>query len=277
MHRGPYSQAIACSGNAVRCSARAVLALLALGFVTAAAAAPGFDPDRLLLSVSGSTLDTASGGGSGSLTWLHAFNLDTLLGAGGEYDTIGNAHWDLASLSAAFSNGSQANRWTIAADGRFGGGDIGTQRFDYDVEAVRLTDTVDHFISLDLESRQFDVYTTHGNLPKAGLSLFLAGHWILGAAYAHSTGGNLGTVYTSVRLDHLGAQSRWFVGGAQGHVAPPVLNIQTGATGAAPRYWDGYVGVGKTFTSTQWTVTADYLYLLGGTRRLTLTLTCSLP
>ena len=39
---------------------------------------PGFEPDRLMLSVSGSTLDNASGGGSGSLTWLHSFNLDTL-------------------------------------------------------------------------------------------------------------------------------------------------------------------------------------------------------
>ena len=130
-----------------------------------------------------------------------------MLGVGGEYDTIGNAHWDLASASAAFSSGSPANRWTVAADGRFGGGDIGTQRFDYDVEAVRFTDTVDRFVSLDLESRQFDVYTTHGNLPKAGLSLFMAGHWILGVAYAHSTGGNLGTVYTSARLDHLGGRS----------------------------------------------------------------------
>ncbi|HEX4267366.1 MAG TPA: hypothetical protein VHY36_05735 [Steroidobacteraceae bacterium] len=274
MRPGTYSQAIGC--RRTRRSASAALALLALGCMTAAAAVPGFVPDRLMLSVSGSTLEKASGGGSGSLTWLHSFNLDTLAGVGGEYDTIGNAHWELASLSAAFSNGQQANRWTIAADGRFGGGDIGTQRFDYDVEAVRFTDTVDGFISLTFESRQFDVYTTHGNLPKAGLSLFVAGHWILGAAYAHSSGGNLGTVYTSARLDHLGARVRWFVGGAQGHVAPPVLNIQTGATGAVPRYWDGYAGVAKTFTGTQWTVTADYLDLLGGTRRMTLTLTCSL-
>lgn len=277
MHPGPYTQAIGCRRTRGRRGASAALAMLALGCVTAAAATPGFEPDRVMLSVSGSTLDNSSGGGSGSLAWLHSFNLDTLLGVGAEYDTIGNAHWDLASFSAAFSNGSQANRWTVAADGRFGGGDIATQRFDYDVEAVRFTDTVDRFISLDLESRQFDVYTTHGNLPKAGLSLFMAGRWILGVAYAHSTGGNLGTVYTSARLDHLGAQVRWFVGGAQGHVAPPVLNIQTGATAAVPRYWDGYVGVARTFTSTQWTVTADYLDLLGGTRRLTLTLTCSLP
>jgi hypothetical protein len=251
--------------------------MLALGCVTASAAVPGFVPDRVMLSVSGSTLDNESGGGSGSFTWLHSFNLDTLAGVGGEYDTIGNSHWDLASLSASYSNGSQANRWTLAADGRFGGGDIATQRFDYDVEALRLSDTVDRWISLDLESRQFDVYTTHGNLPKAGLSLFLAGHWILGAAYAHSTGGNLGTVYTSARLDHLGTRVRWFVGGAQGHVAPPVLNIQTGATGAVPRYRDGYVGIARTFTGTQWTLTVDYLDLLGGTRRTTLTLTCSLP
>ena len=283
MHRGPYNQAIGCRGACSRRGASATrttlapFTLLALGFVTAAAAAPASEPDQLLLSVSGSTLDTASGGGSGALTWLHSFNADTLLGVGGEYDTIGNAHWGLGTLSSSFSGGSPANRWTLTAEGRFGAGDIGPHPFDYDVEAVRFTDTVSHFISMEVETRQFDIYTTHGNLPQAGVSVFPTAHWMLGAAYAHSTGGNLDTAYASARVDHFGSRIRWFVGGAQGHVAPPVLNVQTGATGRVPRYWDGYAGVARTFTSTQWTVSADYLDLLGGTRRITLTLTCSLP
>ena len=82
MHPGPYNRAIDCRRSRGRRSASAALALLALGAGTAAAATPGFEPDRLMLSVSGSTLDNASGGGSGSFTWLHSFNLDTLLGVG---------------------------------------------------------------------------------------------------------------------------------------------------------------------------------------------------
>jgi hypothetical protein len=131
-------------------------------------------------------------------------------------------------------------------------------------------------VSLQLETRQFDVYTTHGNLPKAGISVLVASRWMLGAAYAHSMGGNLGTVFASARVDHLGGRVSWFVGGAEGHVAPAVLNVQTGATGPVPRYWDGYAGLTRTLRRTQWTISADYLDLSAGTRRLTLTVTCSL-
>jgi hypothetical protein len=249
---------------------------LALGFGTTMAAASGVAPDRLILTASGSTLNTASGGGQGAVTWLHAFTADALAGVGGEYDTIGNARWTLGTLTSAVSGGPPANRWTVAADARIGGGDIGPRRFNYDVEAVGVRDSVSPIVSLQLETRQFDIYTTHGNLPKAAISLFLASHWLLGAAYAHSVGGNLGTVFASARLDHLGGAVSWFVGGAKGHVAPAVLNIQTGAMGPVPRYWDGYAGFTRTLTRTQWTISADYLDLLLGTRRLTLTVTCSL-
>ena len=251
-------------------------ATLALGLVTTGAAASGAAPDRLMLTASGSTLNTASGGGGGALTWLHPLSADALLGVGGEYDTIGNAHWTVGTLSSALSGGPPANRWTMTAEGRLGAGDIGPSRFDYDVEAVSVTDTLSHFVSLRLETRQFDIDTTHGNLPKAGISLLVASHWLLGAAYAHSTGGNLDTVFTSARLDHFGGAVDWFVGGAAGHVAPSVLNVQTGAMGPVPRYRDGYAGLTKTFSRTQWIVSADYLDLLAGTRRVTLTVTCNL-
>ena len=251
------------------------IASLALGLVPPVSAS-GAGTDRLMLTASGSALNSASGGGRAAVTWLQSLNADALLGGGGEYDTIGNAHWTLGTVTSALSGGSQANRWTVAADGRFGAGDIGPSRFDYDVEGVGVADTLSHVFTVRLETRQFDIYTTHGNLSKAGLSLLVASHWLLGAAYAHSTGGNLGTVLTSARLDHFGSTVSWFVGAAKGHVAPAVLNVQTGATGPVPRYWEGYAGLLKTFRRTQWMVSADYLYLLAGTRQVTLTVTCSL-
>ena len=249
---------------------------LAFGLSTTVASASDAEPDHLIVTASGSTLNTASGGGRGAVTWLHAFDTDALLGAGGEYDTIGNARWTLATLTSALSGGPPANRWTIAADARLGTGDIGPTRFDYDVEAVSVKDSVSRVVSLQLETRQFDIYTTHGNLPKAGISLLVAPGWLLGADYAHSVGGNLGTVFAAARLDHFGGAVSWFVGGARGHVAPAVVNVQTGAMGPVPRYWDGYVGFTKTLRRTQWTVSGEYLDLAAGTRRLTLTVTCSL-
>lgn len=251
------------------------IATLALGLVTSVSASGG-QPDRLLLTASGSALNSASGGGRGAISWLHPLDANALLGAGGEYDTVGNAHWTLGTVTSALSGSSPAGRWTLAADGRFGAGDIGPSRFDYDVEAVSVADTLSGVFTLRLETRQIDIYTTHGNLPKAGVSLLVASHWLLGAAYAHSTGGNLGTVLASARLDHFGSAASWFIGAAKGHVAPAVLNFQTGARGPVPRYWEGYAGILKLFRRTQWTVSADYLYLLAGTRQVTLTVTCSL-
>jgi len=255
-------------------AASLVAATLALGLVTAAAAAPG-QSDRLIVNVSGSALNTSSGGGTGALTWLHSFNSDALAGIGAEYDTVDNAHWTLAALTSSLSGGSAAHRWTVTADGRLGAGDIGPYRFNYDVEGLGVAQSLNRIVSLQFETRQFDIFTTHGNLPKAGVTLLLASRWLLGAAYAHSTGGNLGTVLTSVRLDHFGSRLSWFVGGTEGHVAPAVINVQTGAMGPVPRYWDAYAGITKTLTRTQWTISADYLDLLAGTRRATLTLTCS--
>ncbi|HEX5461155.1 MAG TPA: hypothetical protein VFX20_14425 [Steroidobacteraceae bacterium] len=257
-----------------RRSAVAAVTAVAMGLVTAATAAPGPPPDRFIMSASGSTLNAASGGGQGALTWLHAPSTDLLVGVGGEYHTIDDAHWMLGSLSTSLSGGSPADRWTVTAAGRFGGGEIGARRFDYDTEAVRVSTTLSHTLSLQLETRQFDIDTSHGNLPKVGASLYVASHWLVEAAYARSAGGNLDTEFGGLRLDRFGPVS-WFVGGVRGHVAPAVIDVQTGATGPAPRYWDGYAGVSKGFRAAQWTVSADYL-ALAGTRRMTLTVTCVL-
>jgi hypothetical protein len=257
-------------------TAALILTVLAPGFLTAASAASDAAPDRLILTASGSTLNDTSGGGRGGVTWLDALTADSVLGVGGEYDSIANAHWTVGTLGSTLSGGSSNNRWTVAADGRLGAGDIGSRRFEYDVEAVAVTDTLHHFVSLRLETRQFDIYTTHGNLPKARVSVLVASHWLLAASYAHSTGGNLGTVLTSARVDHIGERINWFIGGVKGHVAPAILNLQSGATGPVPRYWEGYAGLAKTFRRTQWMVSADYLDMLAGTRQLTLTVTCTL-
>ncbi len=267
----------------------ALPALMALGPVTARAAdPPSSSSDRLALSANGSTLSdpggSLGGGGGGALGWLHNFTPDALLGIGGEYQTIAASHWAFGSLSGALSGGDEDARWTLGAEAHLGKGNSGTtgppearmsHPFDYAVEAINVTETIDKAVSIQLETRQFDVDTTHGNLPKAVVAYLPGPHWMLGVSYAHSVGGNLDTVLSSGRIDHYSSVVNTFAGVAAGHAAPAVANIINGQIllGPAPKYKEGYVGFSKSFHRTEWTITGDYLKI-GSVLRWTATLAC---
>ncbi|MGH8260114.1 MAG: hypothetical protein ACREUG_10535 [Steroidobacteraceae bacterium] len=231
--------------------------------------------DRLILSGDGSTLTDSSGGEGGSLNYLHSGG-GWVIGAGGEYQKLANAHWAFGSLTGAVSRGRAGMKWTFEGEAHRGTGDIaeyaGPHHFAYAVEAAGVSGTFGGRLTLQLESRQFDIDTTHGNLPKFGVGLLWMRRWLTTVSYAHSIGGNLGTELVTVRVDHYGRTVDWLAGAAAGHVAPPVVNIQTGATGPAPQYREGYVGIVRRFPRVELALLGDYLNL-SGSRRITLTLT----
>jgi hypothetical protein len=130
-------------------------------------------------------------------------------------------------------------------------------------------------VTVQLEDRQYDVYTTHGNMPKAGLGILWNPHWQTTASYARSVTGNLGTEIETLRLDHYGHAVNWLLGAAAGHVAPPVVNLYTGLTGAAPQYREGYLGLSKSFARSDWAILGDYLKV-ANEKRITLTIVCTL-
>jgi hypothetical protein len=244
-----------------------------------AAAAPPSAPgaDRLIISGNGSSLeDPSGGGGGGSLTWLHDFSSGTL-GVAGEYQTLDNAHWEFGSLTGSVNLGSPGDKWTLYAEGHEGVGDIGTyfglRRFDYNVEAAGVDATFAGKVTLGLESRQYDIDTAHGNLPKASVGVLVTPHFETTVSYAHSVTGNLGTQLTTLRFDVFGPVN-WIVGGATGFASPPIVNFETGALGPAPSYREGYLGLSKTFRRLDWAILADYLKL-SGVKRYTLTVTCT--
>ncbi len=234
--------------------------------------------DRILISANGSTLTGASGGGGGSLEWLHNFS-DGLLGVAGEYQTLANAHWAFGSLSGSLSGGSTDDKWTAYADVHLGEGDIGSyyglQRFDYDVEGAGVAGTFDSKLTVQVEGRQYDVDTSHGDLPKIAVGYLWTPHWQTTVSYARSVSGNLGTELETLRIDHYGRTVNWLIGGATGHVAPPIVNLYTGLTGPAPQYREGYLGIAKAFSRVDLSLLGDYLSV-SGTRRITLTLVCTL-
>lgn len=234
--------------------------------------------DNLVFSANGSTLTGASGGGGGSLTWLHDFS-SGVLGVGGEYQTLANAHWDFGSLTGSVSTGNASAKWTFSGDVHLGDGDIGSyhglQRFNYGVEGAGVSGTFGSKLIVQLEDRQYDIDTTHGNMPKVGLGFLWSPHWQTTVSYARSISGNLGTAIETVRVDHYGHAVNWLLGGAAGHVAPPVVNLYTGLTGAAPQYREGYLGLSKGFARSDWAIVGDYLKV-ANEKRITLTIVCTL-
>lgn len=247
---------------------------------TAAAPAAPSAPstDSVVISANGSTLTGATGGGGGSLTWLHDFT-SGVLGVGGEYQRLADTHWAFGSLSGAVSTGSASDKWTFSADGHLGTGDtstpLGVHHFDYQVEGAGVTGTLAGKLTIQLDGRQYDIDTTHGTLPKAGLGFLWTPHLQTTVSYARSVTGNLGTELETLRIDHYGATVNWLLGAAAGHVAPRIVNIYTGATGAAPQLREGYGGISKAFGRSDWSILGDYLKV-AGERRITLTLVCTL-
>ena len=247
---------------------------------TAVPPAPPSAPsrDRLVISGNGSTLTGATGGGGGSLSWLHSFDAG-VVGVGGEYQKLADAHWEFGSLSGSVSTGGPSARWTLSGQVHLGSGDIavatGERRFNYDVEDVGVTGTFASKLIVQLEAQQFDIDKTHGAMPKIALGLLWTPHLQTTVSYSRSVTGNLGTELESLRIDHYGSLVNWLIGGAAGHVAPPVVNIYTGLTGAAPQLREGYLGLSKSFSRTDWSILADYLKV-ASERRITLTVVCTL-
>jgi hypothetical protein len=225
---------------------------------------PSSSFDRLVLSGNGSSLTGTSGGGGGSIGWLHNFSPDTLIGLAAEHQVLAVSRWTFGSLTASMTRGPGGQRYTFYGEAHEGSGDDGSKPFKYRVEALGLVGTYFHRLSVTLEDRQIDVETTHGNLPKLGVSYLWNQRVQTSLAYQHSVSGNLGTRLTSGRLDVFGPVN--FIGGfAVGQAAPAVLGFALTLPPHDLR--EGYVGLSKAFAQSrsELTLIADYQHLSGGT------------
>lgn len=236
----------------------AVLVLAPLG-VVAQTASSSFD--RLAFSGDGSSLTGTHGGGGGSITWLHNFDADKLIGIAAEHQALSVSHWSFGSLTGAVTVGAGAQRYTFYGEAHEGSGTDGGKAFKYRIEALGITGTYFHRLSATLEDKQIDVETTHGNLPKVGLSYLWSPHVQTALSYQYSFGGNLGTHLTSGRLDLYGPVN--FLGGfAVGQASPTVLGFLVTLPPHDLR--EGYVGVSKTLKRSDIAFIVDYQHLSGG-------------
>jgi len=236
--------------------------------------------DRLVVSADGSTL-SGTGGGGGSLGWLHNFDASTLVGVAVEHQVLADSNWTFGSVNGSLAMGPDNQRYGIYGEAHEGAGDDASHAFHYRIEAVGVTGTFAHKLTAVLEDRRVDVETTHGNLPKAGLSYLWGPHVLTSLSYQDSVSGNLGTRITSLRIDSYWARVNVFAGAAFGQASPAIFNIETNILNGQSRILapardihEEYLGATKPFP--RWhgelTLVADYIDL-SGLDRATLTLT----
>jgi hypothetical protein len=241
--------------------------------IAALHAAPSTVDDRIALSAQGSSLTGTGGGGGASAAWLHNFDADTLLGVAAEYQALSVSHWAFASLSGAMTRGTGDQRYTFYGEAHEGAGRNGPNAFKYRLEALGVSGTYFHRLSVTVEDKQVNVESTHGNLPKLQLAYLWNPRIQTTVGHQHSFGGNLGTRLTTARVDVYASQMSFLAGAAYGQAAPALLGqlaTPTGPTGLitlAPHdLREGYVGVVKSFPQlrSDLTLIVDYQRLSGG-------------
>jgi hypothetical protein len=221
--------------------------------------------DRIVVSADGTTLTGTNGGGGASLGYLHNFDASTIVGVAVEHQVLADAQWTFASLSASAAVGPENQRYSFYGEAHEGPGRDAGREFDYKIEALGVIGTFDHKLSAQIEDRRIDVETTHGNLPKVGLSYLWGPHFMTSASYQYSVSGNLGTRLPAVRIDSYWATVNVFGGASWGPTSPVVFNLPSGLVSQVRQLKEGYVGVSKPFPKIrgELTAVADYLDLAG--------------
>ncbi len=214
--------------------------------------------DRLAVMAQGTTLTGTDGGWGASALWLHNFNTTTVLGVGGEHQTIGDADWNFGILSFNYGFGQAEHRTTLYVDGRQGSGDDLTHSYDYAIYSAGLYQNLTKQLSLQLEDKQIDVDTVQGNLPKLGLQYLWTPSLSTAVSYQHSVSGNLGTRITTVRIDSYQKGVNYFAGAANGQATPVIINLQTDLRIPAMVLHEYFIGVGRPGSRADLSVLLDY-------------------
>jgi hypothetical protein len=252
-------------------------ALLCLSSLAAAASATAAEVDarpfdKLALSGSASTFaDTDDEGGGGSLSYLHYFTPDVLAGFGVDHTFVEDAKLTYGSVRAAWGRGESASRFTLIGEYYNGEGDDVGRKFDYQVGVLGISQSLTRKFSVQLETRQIDIDTTHGNLPKLGLTYIWTPQLVTNVSYADSVSGNLGTELTSARVDFYGKHVNVLLGGSTGTANPAVLVLQPGVVLPASQSNEYFLGFSKPFKRAEVQLLGDLLEV-SGSKKYTVTL-----
>jgi hypothetical protein len=231
----------------------------------------GGSDNRIALSVDGATQTPTHGAGV-SVGWLHNFDSNSLAGVAFEHQSFADAQWSFGSISGSITRGPDDAHYSLYGGVHEGAGQDGLRAFHYSIVDGGVAGTYFRRLSVQLDDRQIDVETTHGNLPKVGLSYVWTHHLLGSVSHAYSVSGNLGTRLTIARVQYVGAKLNPLAGIAFGRAAPAVLDLQTGVARPSTLK-EGYVGLSSPVPQLHGDLLLiiDYLELTGS-QRTTLTL-----
>jgi hypothetical protein len=210
-------------------------------------------------------------GGSGALSWLHYFTPDAIIGAGAEHQFIADATLTFGSVRGSFGGGAPGYKTSVFGEMNYGEGDDDGRKFDYSVAVLGVNQAFGGKFYVELETRQIDIDTSHGNLPKIGLTYVWTPRLLTYVSYAHSVGGNLGTELTGGRIEYYWPSWNLKIGGAAGTADPSVLILTPGVVLPAVNSKQGFIGLGKTFSRGEVQLIGDYLET-GDAEKVTVTL-----
>jgi hypothetical protein len=231
--------------------------------------------DRLSLTAAGHTLTNTNGGWGAGALWLHNFSADTIFGLGAESQTIGEARWTFGKLNFNHGFGESQDRTNVYFDSSVGSGHDNLHTYDYLIGTVGVYQAVTKQLTLQLEDKQINVDTSHGNLPKLGLQYLWNPHFSTSLAYAYSVSGSLDTKLAMARVDGYTKTMNVFAGLANGQAAPIVTGLPPGTPVPGFILHQYYVGVGRTFSRADTTAILDYVRL-GNSNHWTLTFSAML-
>jgi hypothetical protein len=241
--------------------ARLVAGVALVCFSAHAIAAVDESDDRLTLMASHLSLSDIDGGNGFSVGWLHNFDATKILGLAVEHQTLADVHWAFGTLDLSVGVGQADRRSTMYLDARAGSGSDPGKSFKYQIVSVGLIQSLTHRFALQIEDKQIDVDTTHGNLPKVGAQFLWTPALLTSLSYSHSLGDNLGTRLWSARVDRYGKQFSFILGGAAGQASPVVFEKLTGVRTPGQTLKEGFVGITKPLPRVDVTLLGDYLRL----------------
>jgi hypothetical protein len=236
----------------------AAAAMLVLAPHASAQSASGRD-DRLAVMASGSTLTNTNGGWGASALWLHNFSASTLLGLGGEHQTIGDARWSFGRLTFNQGFGAASSRTNVYLEGSVGSGRDRAHSYDYDIVAAGLYQNFTRQLVAQLEDKWIDVDTTRGHLPKAAIGYLWSTRLQTTVGYTRSVSGTLDTHQGLARIDGYTKTMNLFAGTAIGKTATITINVPVG--GPSKFAHEYYVGAGRDFARADTKVILDYIRL----------------
>jgi hypothetical protein len=230
--------------------------------------------DRLSLMVAGHKLTNTDGGWGAAAVWLHNFSANTLIGLGGETQTIksdiSDARWSFGRLSFNHGTGAAETRTNLYFDAAVGSGHDDLHNYDYTIVTAGMYQNLTRQLTLQLEDKQVDVDTARGNLPKLGVQYLWSPYFSTSVGYAYSVSGTLDTRLATGRVDAYLKTVNLFAGLANGQAAPVVTGLPPGTPVPGFILHQYYVGVARPFSRADLTTVLDY-QRLGNSNHWTLT------